>query len=200
MSAAEGQPAGDALRSPLRGFPLRGCLLRVLIVVVVLTAIVVAIGMIFDEGDDADQPVRGFDAGVAANFQPASVVQFEQEHVFVVRLQNGDFLAFYDKSTKQQELGGDCRLRWDDTALIGTLEPLPGITGGFVEDCDSVRSVWRADGVFAFGGSWGDLDRYGTSVNRDGHLIVDTRTRTCTRSAGVPGQEPFEQRECGTGT
>jgi hypothetical protein len=200
MSVAEGQPATGESASLLRRFNVRGCLLRVLIVVAVLTAIVVAIGEIFDQGDSADQPVRGFDAGPAANFQPASVVQFEQQHVFVVRMQDGEFLAFYDKSTKQQELGGDCRLQWDDTALIGTLEPVPGITGGFVEDCDDVRSVWRADGAFAFGGSWGDLDRYNTSVNADGDLIVDTRTRTCTRSAGVPGQEPFEQRECGTGT
>ena len=98
------------------------------------------------------------------------------------------------------ELGGDCRLQWDDRALIGTLDPIPGITGAFVEDCDDVRSVWRADGVFSFGGSWGDLDRYNTSVNADGHLIVDTRTRTCTRSAGVPGQKPLNITQCGTGS
>lgn len=177
-----------------------GCALRALIAIAVLTAIVVAIGTIFDQGDNAAQPVRGFDAGVASGFQPATVNQFEQEHLFIVRLQDGEFLAFYDKSSKQQELGGDCRIRFDDNALIGTLEPVPGITGAFVEDCNDVRSVWRADGTFSFGGSWGDLDRYNTSVNADGHLIVDTRSRTCTRSAGVPGQQPFKIQQCGTGT
>jgi hypothetical protein len=183
-----------------RRFNAGGCALRVLIAIAVLTVIVVVIGTIFDQGDDADQPVRGFDAGLASNFQPADVVQFEQEHLFVVRLQDGSFIALYDKSAKQQELGGDCRVRYDDTALLGTLEPLPGFTGAFVEDCDNVRSVWRADGTYSFGSSWGDLDRYNTSVNADGHLIVDTRTRTCTRSAGVPGQEPFTVEQCGTGT
>jgi hypothetical protein len=184
---------------PRFGFKPGGCLLRVGIAIVVLIAIVVVIGTIFDQGDSADQPVRGFDAGLASGFVNGDVTQFEAEHLFVVRLPKGDFLAFYDKTTRQQELHGECRIRWDEKALLGTIDPIPGITGAFVEDCDDVRSVWRADGTYSFGPGYGDLDRYGTSVNGDGHLIVDTRTRSCTRSRGVFGQPPFDVQRCGTG-
>ena len=187
--------------APRQRFNAGGCALRVLIAIVVLTAMVVVIGTIFDQGDSADQPVRGFDAGLASDFPLADVQQFDEQHLFIVRLQDGEFLALYDKSSKQQELGGDCRLRFDDKALLGTLEPLRGFTGAFVEDCESLRSrsVWRVDGVYSFGSNWGDMDRYSTSVNADGHLIVDTRTRSCTRSRGVAGAPPFDVKQCGRG-
>ena len=42
-------------------------------------------------------------------------------------------------------------------------------------------------------------DRFGTSVDGAGHLIVDTSSRTCTRSRGVIGVPPFDERTCGSG-
>jgi hypothetical protein len=177
---------------------LQGCLLRLLVVAIVAVAVVVAIGTIFNEGDNADQPTHGYDAGLAAAYQPASVNYVEAEHLFIVRPQDGTFLALYDKSSRQQELDGDCRILYDETAGIGTLSPLPGLSGAFVEDCNGVRAVWRPDGVFSFGNNYGDMDRFGTTVTAQGELIIDVSNRTCTRSRGVIGLAPFDVRhDCG---
>lgn len=176
-----------------------GCLVRIVVVAVVATAIVVGIGTLFNQGNNATLPARSFDAGVANGFQPATVVQFEPQHLFIVRLQDGTFIALYDKSPKRQELRSNCRVSFSDAATPGTLAPLPGITGAFVENCDGLHAVWRADGTFAFGASYGNLDHYPTSVDASGHLIVDISTRTCTRSGGVIGIPPFVVQKCGTG-
>jgi hypothetical protein len=162
-----------------------GCLVWFAAMAVISVAVVVAIGFIFDQGDSAKQPQRGYDAGAADAYQPATVNYLEFEHLYVVRLQDGSFLALYDKSPKQQEVGGNCRVSFEDNASLGTLEHVPGMAGGFVEDCTSERAVWRADGVFAFGASYGNLDRFNTHVDANGHLIVETDSRTCTRSRGV---------------
>jgi hypothetical protein len=165
---------------------------------IVALVVVVAIGTIFNEGDNADQPIRGYDAGPAAAFQPASVNFVEAEHLFIVRLLDGSFLALYDMSSRQQELGGDCRILHDDSAGIGTLSPLPGLAGAFVEDCSGTRAVWRPDGVFSFGNNYGDMDRFGARVTPQGELIIDVSNRSCTRSRGVIGLEPFDVRQdCG---
>jgi len=165
----------------------------------VVVAIVVAIGFLFDQGSDSVERDRGYDAGAASNYQNASVVYAEPQHLFVVRLQDGTFVALYDKSSKQQELRSGCRVSFDDTATLNNLTQLPGIVGAFVENCEGRRAVWRADGVFAFGAGYGNLDRFDTSVDAAGHLIVDTTTRTCTRSRGVIGVPPFDERRCGGG-
>lgn len=183
-----------------RGLPWGrgGCALRVLFGIGVLVAIVVAIGTIFDEGDSADQPVHGYDAGPAAAYPPGSVNYAEAEHLYIVRLADSSVVALYDRSTKQQELdGANCRVMYDETAGIGTLEPLPGVQGAFVEDCNNARTVWRVDGTFAFGSGYGALDRFSTRITAKGELVVDTSARTCTRSRGVIGVEPFDVKPCG---
>ena len=176
-----------------------GCVTKLLIAAVVLVLVVVGIGYAFNEGDSAEQPQHGFDAGPASAYQSPSVNAFEAEHLFLVRLPDGSFTALYDRSPKQQELQGSCRVVYDETAGIGALDPLPGLQGGFVEACDGNRAVWRADGAFAFGTGYGDLDRYGVHVDGAGEVIVETDVRTCTRSKGVIGQAPYEKRTCGAG-
>jgi hypothetical protein len=187
-------------RTEPRALRPRGCVARVLIAVALLVAMVVAIGYAFDQGDDAVQPQHGFDAGPARAYQSPSVTAFEGEHLFLVRLPDGSFTALYDRSPKQQEVQGDCRLVYDETAGLGTLDPLPGLLGGFVEGCEGAHAVWRADGVFAFGTAYGDLDRYAARVDDAGRVIIDTGTRSCTRSKGVIGQEPYEKKTCGAGS
>jgi hypothetical protein len=187
----------DAALAPKPRAGRGGCLLRVVAVIVLAVAVVVAIGTIFNQGDNADQPVHGLVAGRADALPPGSVNYFEQQHIFITRLPGGEFIALYDRSSRQQELNGDCRVHYEDTAGIGTLDPLPGVAGAFVEDCHSARVVWRADGTFAFGNGYGDLDRFNTHVDAQGQLVVDTDSRSCTRSRGVAGIPPFEPRRCG---
>ncbi len=188
---------GDMVPAPGRRFNVSGCLVRAGVAIIVLVGVVVAIGTIFNEGDNADQPVQGFVAGTAAALPPGSVNYFEQEHIFLTHLPNGQFVALYDRSSRQQELNGTCRIRYDETSGIGTLAPIPGTIGAFVEECNNARAVWRVDGKFSFGSSYGDLDRFGVRTDAQGRVIVDTASRTCTRSRGVVGIAPFDVRRCG---
>ncbi len=195
MTTDEAPPPEPAKRRPRLG----GCLPRIVVGIVVVIAIIVAIGFAFDEGDNADQPISGFDAGNAEAFPTSTVNRYESQHLYITRMPDGSFIALYDKSARQQELHGDCRVMFQDTQGAGTLEPIAGISGAFVEDCNNARAVWRADGTYAFGVGYGDLDRFGTSINNNGDLIIDTSSRSCTRSRGVIGVEPFDITRCGTG-
>ncbi len=184
--------------TPTSSHRARGCLLRALVAIAVVVALVIVVGYAFDQGENARQPAHGYHAGRTDAYARATVTYLEQTHIFLTRLQDGSFVALYDRSTKQQELGGDCRLVFDDTQGVGTLDPLPGITGALVEECTSARAVWRADGKFSFGAGYGDLDRFDTKVEGDGDLIIDTGSRTCTRSRGVIGVPPFDRKRCGS--
>lgn len=176
-----------------------GCLIRGAIAFAAIVGLIVLVGETFDQGDDADQPARGLNAGPADEYARGDVNQFESEHVLLTRLADGEFLAFYDRSPRAQELSIDgCRVFFDETASLGTLDPLPDIEGAFVEDCNDARTVWRADGVFAFGAGYAGvpLDSFETNLNDAGELIVDTRNRRCTQSLGAPGIPPFVERTC----
>jgi|CXWL01.1.fsa_nt_gi hypothetical protein len=184
----EGASAGRRIR------PGSGCLVRGMIGIVVLVALGIAIGEIFDQGENAKQPARSYNAGPAAEYKQGDVNEFDQEHLFLVRLPDGEFLAFYDKSSRQQELGGSCRISYDENAGVGTLAPIPGLGGAFVEDCEGSRVVWRVDGKFSFGNGYGDLDRFQTIIDDNGDVVIDLSSRTCTR--GKAGFAPYEVRTC----
>ncbi len=172
-----------------------GCLGKALIALAVLVALFFAIGLAFDQGEDANQPQRGYNAGTAEQYARSDVTGPSQ-HIFITRLADGSFIALYDKSPKQQELDSNCRVTFDERANLGTLDQLEGFRGALVELCEGARAVWRADGVLAYGAGDRDLDRFGTRINENGDLIVDIRSRTCTRSRGVPGIPPYVETTC----
>ncbi|MHB8376960.1 MAG: hypothetical protein ACYDEB_08395 [Dehalococcoidia bacterium] len=191
-------------RPPLpRGCTWRtGCLLPLLAVAAVIVLVVAGEFVAFLLGSQSStNPAATFDAGAAEAYRRGDVSQIEQEHLYITRLEDGTFIALYDKSPRQQEGNGSCRVHYVDQSPLGTLPQLPGFTGAFVEDCNAeTRTVWRADGTYAFGAGYGNLDRYGTRINADGHLIVDLRSRTCTRSRGAVGVPPFDVTRCGRGS
>ena len=120
--------------------------------------------------------------------------------MFITRLRTAASSRSTTSRPRQQELRGDCRVDYDPTAPTGSAAQLPGFTGAFVEACGTNgRTVWLADGTFAFGSGYGDLDRFDTEVDADGHLIVHTDSRTCTKSRGVIGVPPFDVGRCGSG-
>ncbi len=178
--------------------PRLGCVTRIVLAIAAAVAIVVVIGETFDQGEDANQPSRGFNAGTAEDYARSGVTHIDTRHVFIVRLADGSFLALYDKSPKQQELGSGCRVRFDEQAQLLGIEQLPGFTGAFVEECEgqTARTTWRTDGTFAAGGGYGNLDRFETRIEDDGTLFVKTSTRTCTRSRGADGLAPFDITTC----
>jgi hypothetical protein len=159
-------------------------------------ALIVVIGETFDQGDSAKTPAREFDAGPSENYQRGDLTEVPPERLWIVRLEDGEFIALYNKSPKQQQLGSGCRVRFDENAQLIGLPQLPGFSGAFVEECEGVSATWRADGKFAGGAGYGDLDRFETSVNDEGHLIVKTSSRSCTKSRGVPGLPPYDVQTC----
>jgi hypothetical protein len=192
--------AGATRVEPKRRSRLSGCLLKFVIAAAVVTGIVIGIGFAFDQGSQA--PGNSYDAGPANEYQVGVVIPVEAEHMFISRLPDGTFAAVYDKSPRQQELRGDCRIQYDTSAPLGSVKQLPGFTGAFVEQCGSqARTVWLADGTFAFGAGYPNvnLDRYDTHVDGSGNLIVDMSSRSCTKSHGAIGVAPFDVHRCGTG-
>ncbi len=184
--------------SRLRRINLRSCFLRFVIgITAAVVVIVLFIEFVGSIGSGSSDGRSEFIAGPADEFALADVNAFEPEHILLVRYQDGSFRAFYDKSSKQQEVPGEtCRIFYEETAAIGTLEQTVGMRGAFVEECVGVRSVWRVDGAYSFGGNYGDLDEFGTRIDETGALVVMTDTRSCTRSVGVAGIPPFERKEC----
>jgi hypothetical protein len=173
-----------------------GCLPWLIGGIVGLIVVATVLAFIFDQDEAADQPDHSVNAGPAEQYAFADVTYIEPEHLFVVRLQNGDFLALYDRSSKQQTLGSNCRVGFDETAVLQGLPQLEGFDGAFVEECEGQRAVWRADGEFVSGANFGNLDEFRTSIDEAGDLIVDTETRTCTRAVGVGGIPPFRRDRC----
>jgi hypothetical protein len=179
-----------------RGRPRIGCLGRIVLAMAAAVALVVIIGETFDQGDSARPPSERVDAGQADVYPPGDLSYLEIDHVYVVRLQDGTFVALYDRSPKQQQLGSSCRVRYDAAAPLIGLSQLPGFRGALVEECEGLRASWRVDGAFAGGAGYGNLDRFGTQVDAHGHLIIDTGSRTCTKSRGVPGLPPYDVQTC----
>jgi hypothetical protein len=173
-----------------------GCLARILIAIAGAVALIIIIGETFDQGDSAKPPSREFDAGPAENYERGDLTEVAPQRLWIVRLEDGEFIALYNKSPKQQQLGSNCRVRYDESAQLIALPQLPGFSGAFVEECEGLTATWRADGRFAGGAGYGDLDRFETSVTDDGRLIVDTNSRTCTKSRGVPGLPPYDVQTC----
>lgn len=174
---------------------LRAGLAAIAFAFVALVSLVI-IGLFYDSADERSGTPGGLNVGPAEEYVRGDVNHFDRDHIFLVRYPDGSFDAFYDKSARQQELNGSCRILFDETALTGTLEQIEGMRGAFVEACDDERSVWRVDGRFSFGNSYGDLDRFETRIDDVGDLIIDTSQRICTQSKGVPGIPPFETTTC----
>jgi hypothetical protein len=175
-----------------------GCLPRVLIAVAAVVTVGLAIGLLFDQGADAPQPQRTYNAGAAENYQPADITHEPLQQIFITRLQDGEFVVLHHQSPRQQELDGTCFITFERGASLGgQIDQLPGFTGALVEDCEGRRSVWRVDGEFAFGPA-GErrLDVYSWEIDDDGDLIIRTDRRSCMQSVGVPGVPPYRERTC----
>jgi hypothetical protein len=171
---------------------------RIIGAILAVPALIVGcVAMIDVLSDDPAPNPDLFNAGEAELYERGDVNVFDSQRVLLTRLANGDFLAFYDWSPKQQEIGNSgCRVRFDENARLSRLSRLDDIDGAFVEECEGVRTVWRADGQFDSGGGYGDLDEFQVIVTDGGTLLVDLSERRCTKSRGVPGIPPFDVRRC----
>lgn len=130
-------------------------------------------------------------------------VQFvPARNFFVARLMDGSFLALADlDAANRANPARRCRVQvvaGTDPALPGLLEqfgnrmspPARGSSLLFRETCNG--AVYDFTGV-RLDADGPNLDRYATSIDVTGHLVVNVSQRTCSERAGVAYVQP---REC----
>jgi hypothetical protein len=121
-----------------------------------------------------------FFAGRVGDFAPASVTYFEQQHFFLVRQQNGAFLAFYDMDRRSHSAGNPrwlCRLQVI-RACLAQEASVPGFeTQAFQSPCGG-WSAYSMLGDRVFGPSVGNLDQFAVIEER-GLVKIDLTRRIC---------------------
>ncbi len=157
-------------------------------VLAVAAVAVVAVVIAVVTPEDSGQAKTHIVAGSVNDFANASVTYFEEEHFYLVRLEDGSFMAFYDLDPRMQwwvQTGADrysgCRVEWftERYAQYGFAEQLtvPGFVGGaFREPCHG--STYDATGNLIEGPGIGDLDPLLVSV-QGGQVTVRLADRTC---------------------
>jgi len=178
-AAPAGAGRGSQASQPRFGLLLLG--------VAAILSFFAAVGLILylKPGDSSPAPAI-FVAGPVEGFMPGSVSYFEHEHVFIVRLTDGAFLALYDLGPKMQswvERGTLDKLncRAHEGELPDGIAEQPGLPvgfekTGFIQPC--AGGYWDATGKGIWGPLNGDLDRFPVSVV-DGIVRVDLANRRC---------------------
>lgn len=119
------------------------------------------------------------DVGNAISYEFGSVTRFPSENYYLVRLDNGDFLALYDRDTEPSARRNGCRISWEP------LEAVDEVEGVFRADCN--ESAWATDGALLRGPSPRDMDRLDVDVDDDGSVSVDTARLICGEGDVPPG-------------
>ncbi len=137
-------------------------------------------------------PVRDFDAGAVSNFAPASIHEFAGQHLLLVRLQDGSFVALHDWDAWAQyrysvgdKAKAECRvhpLDHDSPIYPGVLSSILHPTAGFedtvmISGCDG--SLFDVLGNRTFGPAATNLDRFPVRTNGNGHVIVNLADQQC---------------------
>jgi hypothetical protein len=133
---------------------------------------------------DSPVPSKPFNAGEVDSFAPGGVIHFRQQHFYLVRLDSGEFLAFYDLDPYQQSRAAifpkarDCRLEWFSPVTLAQagLQGSPGAEGGiFREPCQ--LNSFDKQGNRLYGPVPSGLDRYEVTVSSQ--VTVDLARVVC---------------------
>ena len=169
---------------------------RVILIVIGVAAaffVTVALVMYFKPGSTAEpsgEPALDmFAAGPLADFEAGSMTLFENEHFFLVRLEDGGVVALYDLGPHIQSrvASGDlealnCRgVMRNDEEMAGWLAQAGSPPGfeqrGIWDECAGV--AWDVTGQQVFGPEAGSLDRFTVEII-NGIMRVNLDDRECT--------------------
>jgi hypothetical protein len=125
----------------------------------------------FSDAEPSGEPsLDVFAAGPFEIYEPGTITYFEDEHFYLIRFNDGAFMAVYDLAPLHQARvhAGDvaalkCRVTVrEDEAMAGWLEETrtpPGFEStGFYDACAEI--AWDARGGHAWGAGGLDLDRF----------------------------------------
>lgn len=157
-------------------------------------AFIVAVGLVMYFKPGSTNEPKGepaldfFGVGPVEDFLPGSMTFFENENIFLVRLEDGGVFALYDLAPHIQArvAAGDleaieCRavMRSDDemAGWLAQAGPPSGFEDrGIWEECSGV--AWDATGRQVHGPESGNLDRFTVAIV-DGIMRVDLSDRVC---------------------
>lgn len=159
-------------------------------------AFFVAVGLVmYFKPGSTNEPVGEpaldlFGAGPVADYLPGTMTLFENEHIFLVRMEDGGVFALYDLAPHIQALVAagniealdECRavIRQDEDMaawLAAAGAPAGFADRGIWDECGGV--AWDATGQQVFGPPSGSLDRFTVAID-EGIVFVDLSDRTCT--------------------
>jgi len=126
---------------------------------------------------------------VSEAYAPGSVKFIGEDNIFLVRLGNGDFVALADlDAANRTNQSRRCRV-----GLVPINEPVlalsqavlrsqmsaeaEGTTSVFYEPC--LGSIYDVAGI-RLNGPGMNLERHPVTLDRGGHVVVDTSTRECS--------------------
>jgi hypothetical protein len=119
------------------------------------------------------------EVGNAISFEFGSVTRYPSDNYYLVRLEDGEFVALYDRDTDPAARRNGCRISWQPP------EAAEGGEGVFRGDCN--ESAWAIDGTLLNGPSPRDMDRLDVDVDDDGSVSVDTAHLICGEGETPPG-------------
>jgi hypothetical protein len=125
------------------------------------------------------RPPSEQDLGDALRYEFGSVTRFPSDNYYLVRLDDGEFLALYDRDTDPNARRSGCRISWQPDEIVA------GAQGVFRADC--TESAWAMDGSLLRGPSPRDMDSLDVDVKDDGSVSVDTARLICGEGDTPPG-------------
>jgi hypothetical protein len=169
MSAIQ---VAKAVPKPRFGFPRRFLVIALLALSVLAFALVATIAA-WPSGDESRVGVGSVD-----DFQADTVMHFENDGFFIVRLEDGSFLALHDRATGHL----NDPIEWMEDLDYG------GLTGWF--RAPAHHETYDREGVLVFGPAVRGMDRYRLEIRGD-ELYVYTDQLYCGEG-DAGGSEPCD--------
>ncbi len=148
------------------------------VLVAVVASLAVFVAFAWPSTDTGSPAARTF-AGTTSEFEVGQPVPFPEGKFWLVKQEDGSFVALYWKSTHR-----GCTVPWRESFVF--VDPRDGQSkrGWFRDPCSG--STWDVNGVRVFGPAPRNLDRFPVDVVRDKVYVLATE-RLLIRGDLAPG-------------
>lgn len=116
--------------------------------------------------------------GFTYEFAPGSITPFYEQNFYLVRLEDGSWLALFARATHPASRQQGCYIRWREEFSYDNRQ------GWFLDECSG--SIYDRDGSRVGGPTPRDMDSFPVKVE-DGRVFVDTGRLICGKGPRPPG-------------